>query len=201
MWLVRETFTGGRNIGLQDPVRTRSPEPDSAFRSGYSYLGVEDPWLVFAYALFDEEDSPTGKDSLNVPVLVQAETCIITPCERTYQLSMTAGQLETVILDTDYGISAVLGWPDDKYQGKFRQPEACWRTTSYRGSDAPSPLSRNAKTFLTLTWLPAMGVTPPLGTSSVTMEATNTYQTRSGYLVAKGTATPHTRLPTTERMP
>lgn len=147
VWLVRETFTGGRNIGLQDPVRTRSPEPDSAFRSGYSYLGVEDPWLVFAYALFDEEDSPTGKDSLNVPVLVQAETCIITPCERTYQLSMTAGQLETVILDTDYGISAVLGWPDDKYQGKFRQPEACWQTTSYRGSDAPLPPVEECKNF------------------------------------------------------
>jgi hypothetical protein len=60
---------------------------------------------------------------------------------------MTAGQLETVILDTDYGISAVLGWPDDKYQGKFRQPEACWQTTSYRGSDAPLPPVEECKNF------------------------------------------------------
>lgn len=148
VWSVRETSGFGRNMGLLDPVLTPTPEPDSAFQSGgYSYVGVGDPWLVFAYALFDEEVSYN-----DVPVLVQVDTCVITPCERTYQLSMSAGQLDTIILDTDYGTSAVLVWPHD-----FREPERCWRTRSYRGSDAPLPPTPECSNWSGSKWYGMVG--------------------------------------------
>jgi hypothetical protein len=132
VWIVRETSGQGSNHALKDPVHTTQPEPNSAFQSGYSYLGVENPMLVFGYALFGQE--PLSMD--DTPTVVKAEICIMTPCERTYQLSVKAGQAETIILNTDYGVSEILAWP---YGGWAREPERCWRTTSYLGTNAPVP--------------------------------------------------------------
>jgi hypothetical protein len=132
VWTVRETSGQGSNHALKDPVRTTQPEPNSAFQSGYSYLGVENPMLVFGYALFDQE----SQSSDDPPGLMKAEICIMTPCERTYQFSVTAGQPEAIVLNTDYGASEILAWP---YGGWRREPERCWRTTSYLGTNAPVP--------------------------------------------------------------
>jgi hypothetical protein len=148
VWLVRETSPWGWNNALYEPFLTPDPVPKSAFQSvtgtQYSYLGVDNPMLVLAYASFEgdtlsDPDFDHPLDRSSAPVLAKAETCIITPCERTYQLSMTAGQVQRVVLDTDYGVSEILGWPksSDEYDGA-NSLEGCWRTTSHRGgSDAP----------------------------------------------------------------
>jgi hypothetical protein len=142
VWVVRETAPWGWNYALYEPFLTPDSVPKSAFQSvtgtQYSYLGVDNPVLVLAYASF-EGDTLSDPDFDHAPVLAKAETCIITPCERTYQLSMNAGQVQRVVLDTDYGVSEILGWPksSDEYDGA-NSLEGCWRTTSHRGgSDAP----------------------------------------------------------------
>jgi hypothetical protein len=150
IWLVRQTYDFGlKNDALYEPFVTLDPVPESAFQSvtgaQYSYLGVENPMLVLAYASFEgdayldlDRDYPLNGSS--APVLAKAETCIITPCERTYRLSMIAGQLQTVVLDTDYGVSEIVKRPIVTAGSNITllQTELCWRTTSYRrGSDAP----------------------------------------------------------------
>jgi hypothetical protein len=113
VWVVRETSPWGWNNALYEPFLTPDPVPKSAFQSvtgtQYSYLGVDNPMLVLAYASFEgdtlsDPDFDHPLDRSSAPVLVKAETCIITPCERTYQLSMTAGQVQRVVLDTDHGV-------------------------------------------------------------------------------------------------
>lgn len=136
VWVVRLTSAFGSNDALYTLYNTPDPEPNSAFQSTgdtkYSYLGVENPTLVLGYASFDTKprlyDGSTLSGS-STPIFLKAETCIITPCERTHQLSMTAGQLRTVVIDTDYGVS------DIRSDGS-----RCWRTTSYRGIDDASVL-------------------------------------------------------------
>ena len=120
--MIRATSPFGSNDALYEPFVTDDPVPKSAFQSvtgaQYSYLGVDNPRLVLGCASFKWDPSLYDwhvKDSLDgtaAPVLATAETCIITPCERTYQLSMIARQLQAVVLDTDYGVSEVLGWPE-----------------------------------------------------------------------------------------
>jgi hypothetical protein len=152
IWVVRQTYDFGLNDALYEPFVTLDPVPKSAFQSvtgaQYSYLGVENPMLVLAYASFEgdayldlDRDYPLNGSS--APVLAKAETCIITPCERTYRLSMIAGQLQTVVLDTDYGVSEIVRRPIGTASSAgsnitLIQSELCWRTTSYRrGNDAP----------------------------------------------------------------
>lgn len=151
VWVVRATSPYGSNDALYEPYITPNPVPKSAFQSvadtRYSYLGVDNPRLVLAYASFDPDSRvpdpaiPSTLNGSSTPILAKAETCIITPCERTYQLSMTAGQLQTVVLDTDYGVSEVLGWPKGSDESYENTPmDSCWRTSSYRrASDAPLP--------------------------------------------------------------
>jgi hypothetical protein len=153
VWVVRETAVYGRNEALYEPFITTDPAPKSAFQSvnsgRYSYLGVENPMLVVAHASFDYKDyKPSlddgmGPDPLvgsSTPVLSKAETCIITPCERIYQLSMTAGQVRTVVIDTDYGVSEILGDPQDHDSTTILPSNRCWRTNSYRrATNAPLP--------------------------------------------------------------
>jgi hypothetical protein len=131
VWLVRESSRLGINPALMRRVGniTAYPGPNSSFQSGYSYLGVEDPMLVYAYALFNQQEGFINDTySVYVPTLVKVETCVMTPCERTYQLSVTAGEPATVVVNTDYGASETIG---EILEGPYR----CWRPTSYRGTE------------------------------------------------------------------
>jgi hypothetical protein len=142
VWVIRLTSTYGSNDALYEPFNTPDPVPKSAFQSmagaKYSYLGVENPMLVLGYASFEKKFRRPNSTSSTLsvsspPVLLKADTCIITPCERTYQLSMTAGQLRTVVIDTDYRVSEILGgWSGYLEWGVWGR---CWHTTSYRGTD------------------------------------------------------------------
>jgi len=146
VWIVRETSGRESNPASMDPARAFDPEPDSAFQSvtgsQHDYLGIANPMLVFTYAHFDQEESwDSVLIPMTTPLLAKAETCVMTPCERTYQLSMTAGQLDTVVAATDYGVSEILVWPRDSEQVLDASPfsprqDRCWRTTSYRGTNA-----------------------------------------------------------------
>jgi hypothetical protein len=150
VWVVRETSPFGSADALYEPFIASDPVPNSAYQSvagaSYSYLGVDNPKLVLGYASFEgntrlDWNRRYPLNTSSPPVLVKAETCIITPCEKTYQLSMTAGQLRTVVLDIDYGVSEVLGWPESSDEAGTLIPlDRCWRTSSYRReSDAPLP--------------------------------------------------------------
>jgi hypothetical protein len=142
VWKVHETTGWASNDAVVDPNRTRDLKPNSSFQSGYSFLGVESPMFVFAYAVFEQESIETSDNrtdlgllhTIDIPVLIKAETCVITPCKRTYELSMEAGKVKTVVVDTDYGVSEVLGRPYYTYDG-----ERCWRTSDYRGTADPLP--------------------------------------------------------------
>jgi hypothetical protein len=139
VWVVRQISVGGRNDALYEPFNTPDPVPKSAFQSvtgaRYSYLGVENPMLVLGYVslLYDEGTAARSGSKRITPVPKKAETCIITPCERTYQLSMTAGQLNTVVIDTDYGVSEIIGLT--RTSQRFEKFLSCRGTTSYRGTD------------------------------------------------------------------
>jgi hypothetical protein len=136
VWVVRETSASPWNDALFEPFNTPDPVPESASRSTngarYFYLGVENPTLVLGYASFNIRYTSYNGSGSSAPVLKKAETCIITPCERTYQLSVTAGQLHSVVIDTDYGVSEILKWAVGAGPANIKR---CWRTTSYRGTD------------------------------------------------------------------
>jgi hypothetical protein len=154
VWRVHETSGVAWNDAVMDASSLKDRGPNSSFQSGYSYLGIESPMLAFTYASFDRVRINTSQETMDadlyyfsgsgsvMPVLVEAVTCVITPCVRTYNVSVKAGRLDSVVLDTDYGISEVLGWPDNKYGGSYRDPYRCWRTSDYHGTDAPLPIER-----------------------------------------------------------
>lgn len=74
--------------------------------TGPSFLGVDNPALVFGYvSLFYLGDNQAWPDQKIRASVHHAEQCVLTPCARTYNISTRHGETKAEVLEENYGIS------------------------------------------------------------------------------------------------
>lgn len=79
---------------------------------GPTVLGIENPALVVGYAqLWYLGDGQTWPNTTIRATVHHAEQCLITPCERTYNISTLNGELRAGVLEENYGISQLYDVP------------------------------------------------------------------------------------------
>ncbi|KAJ6035881.1 hypothetical protein N7540_000160 [Penicillium herquei] len=103
-----------------------------------TYVGVENPLYVVAHgrlALSDDYDEPGWPSKSEKPLLIQQVTqCILSPCARTYKLSVSGGKTSSKVSVEDYGSFYVQQF-DDYMDGRDGpESQLCWKP----GTKSPS---------------------------------------------------------------
>ena len=118
VWVVHQLFQEGE-YGYRDGRYVKY-----AIRNR-TILGIRSPILVLGHAIFD--DSVRG----HAPRLKSAEKCVLTLCEREYNISVSDGVPNMNIGAINYGylnVAAVRDSPSQSYASGELFEESCWQS-------------------------------------------------------------------------
>ena len=108
-----------------NPVETHE-YAQQYFAQDHIFLGHSNPLLAFGYMHVSNvgatEATSTSRSfdmHTTIPEMLNASTCILTPCTRKYNISVTNGNTTVQVLDEDYGIISAPNYG-----------ELCWRPSS-----------------------------------------------------------------------
>ncbi|RDW64467.1 DUF3176 domain-containing protein [Aspergillus mulundensis] len=126
----------------------------ASLSSNYSYLGVRNPLYVLAHAELDFADKAVARqgDMLDLEktlVLKNVTQCILSPCARTYRLSISNGDFTRDVSEPDYGTMFDNPYSDDSLPWPSR---FCWKAgTGTNGSVEVDMVNITSSSFVNTT--------------------------------------------------
>lgn len=99
----------------------------SYFQGQHEILGENNPLVSLLFVTFgDVNGGRPANNSTTLPQLLQSTLCVLSPCLRTYNISMANGELSSHVLEEDYGVLNTIN-----------EGGLCWRPTSVKNDDIP----------------------------------------------------------------
>ncbi len=126
LWLPSITSLTGLGVDSSSAADVRR-----YLRDTYTIMGQLNPLVPFVYVTTKSELSTEGiKSSDTLPRLLRATACFLTPCLRTYNASISSGELHNQVIDEDYGVLSPFDWQDSTTDEDL--VGLCWKPEALR---------------------------------------------------------------------